>query len=778
MLDGHRFSRHTPKGILHMTELRTVGQRVRRQDAPQRLTGQERFTGDLRVPGMLIARPVTSPYAHARIVNVDASNALQVPGVVRVLTAHDLVGGIGLDGAKSPMAGDEAVFAGQFVALVLAETDAAAEDGVAAVEVEYEPLPAVNTLDAGLDPHAPGIREQKFESNDSEAAMHNADAAQQLEEEEGIKLPNVSNTIHFSRGDVAAGFAAADAIVELTVDSLTVHQGYLEPQVCMVDITPLGDLTVYTSSQAAFYCRTRVADTVGLPVQRVNVITMPVGGGFGGKFVLIEPLVAAATLAVGRPVLLRYSRMDDFLAGNPAPDCRINVKLGATKDGDITALESLLVFDTGSGGGSPLQIAAILHGGYYRFPNMELRGQEVLNNKPGAGAYRAPGAQQGTFAIESAIDELAHKLNMDPMEFRLRNCAVEGDPRPNGGLWPRIGLKECLEALQQHPAWQNREQAKAAGRGVGIAVGGWPGGIEPATAVCRLDSNGKLTVVLGSVDLTGTNTAFSQIAAETFNFDAEDITVTTADTNAAPFAGGTGGSKIMYTVGKAVQLAAEDARRQILAVASEALEASVDDLEIIDGAVKVRGVPGSGITLKEIATRTMSFAGRNEPVYGSGSTAIRESSPGFAAHLVEVEVDAITGETKPVRYVAVQDVGFAINPAAVEAQIHGGVVQGLGWALYEGMVYNEDGQLLTATLMDYALPRAEMTPAIETVLVEIPSEHGAYGAKGIGEPPAIPGPAAVANAIRDLTGVRVVSLPIKPEIVARALWNESFAAAD
>ncbi len=762
-----------------MPATHAVGERVRRIDGPPKLTGQERFTGDLRVPGMLIARPVTSPYAHARIVNIDTTGALRVPGVVRVLTAQDLP--IARDSAgapvKAPIAFGETVYAGQFVALVLAETDAAAQDGVAAVEVDYEPLPVVSTLDEALDPASPHIRETRQQANDEEAGMHNTDAAVQAEENDEFVGPNVSNSVHFTRGDIADGFSQAEAVVEFTVDSLTVHQGYIEPQVCLVDIEPLGDLTVYTSTQAAFYCRTRVAETVNMPTQRINVVPMPVGGGFGGKFVLIEPMVAAAALAAGRPVLLHYSRMDDFLAGNPAPDCRISVKLGATREGDITALEARLVFDTGSSGGSPLQIAAILLGGYYRFPNMEIRGNEVLTNKPGAGAYRAPGAQQASFAIESAIDELARKLDLDPLEFRLRNCAVEGDERPNGGAWPRIGLKECLEALREHPAWKNRDAARAQGRGVGIAVGGWPGGIEPATAVCRLDSNGKLTVVLGSVDLTGTNTAFAQIAAETFGMTSDDIAVTTAATDAAPFAGGTGGSKITYTVGKAVQRAAEDARRQILAVASEALEASVEDLEIVDGVVQVRGVPGSGVSLKDIAGQTMGFAARNEPVYGTGSTAIRESAPGFAVHLVEVEIDEITGETRPVRYVAVQDVGFAINPAEVEAQIHGGVAQGLGWALYEGMQYDGEGQLLTATLMDYALPRSEMVPPIETVLVEVPSEHGAYGAKGIGEPPAIPGAATVANAIRDLTGIRMLSLPIKPEAVAKALWEQGTASA-
>ena len=761
-----------------MSVTTVVGQRLRRIDAPKKLTGHERFTGDLSVPGMLIARPVTSPYAHARIRSIDTAKALSVPGVVSVLTAIDLPLQKDEHGApiKAPIAFGETVHVGQFVALVLAESDAAAQDGVALVEVDYDELPVVVTLDAALDPASPHIRETRQQANEEEAAMHNADAAIAAEANDEVQPPNVSNSVHFHRGDAASALAAADAVVELTINSMTVHQGYLETQVCLVDIDPLGDLTVYTSTQAAFYCRTRVAEAVNLPVQRVNVVPMPVGGGFGGKFVLIEPLTAAAALAVRRPVLLRYSRMDDFLAGNPAPDCRITVRLGATRQGEITALEGHMIFDTGSSGGSPLQIAAMLLGGYYRFPNLEIRGSEVLTNKPGAGAYRAPGAQQATFAIESAVDELARKLDIDPLEFRIKNCVADGDLRPNGGTWPRLGLKECLEALSEHSAWRERDKARAAGRGVGIAVGGWPGGIEPATAVCRLDANGGLTVVLGSVDLTGTNTAFAQIAAETFGLESSDFEVTTAPTDAAPFAGGTGGSKITYTVGRAVQLAAEDAKRQILAVASDALEAAVEDLEIVDGAVQVRGVPGAKISLKDIAGKTMGFAARYEPVYGVGSTAIRESSPGFAAHLVEVEVDRLTGETRPVRYVAVQDVGFAINPAAVESQIHGGVAQGLGWALYEGMIYDADGQLQTASLMDYALPRAGMIPPIETVLVEVPSEHGAYGAKGVGEPPAIPGPAAVANAIRDAVGARILDLPIRPQAVVEALWDSPSAA--
>jgi CO/xanthine dehydrogenase Mo-binding subunit len=407
---------------------------------------------------------------------------------------------------------------------------------------------------------------------------------------------------------------------------------------------------------------------------------------------------------------------------------------------------------------------------------MDIRGYEVVTHKAGAGAYRAPGAQQASMAIESAVADLAIKLNLDPFDIRLKNCVLDGDPRPNGGPWPRIGLKQTLEALREHPLWKERDAIRAAGKGIGVAVGGWPGGIEPATAVCRLEPDGKVTIVLGSVDLNGTNTTFAQIVAEELGLDANDLRVVTASTDAAPFAGGTGGSKITYTVGAAVKKAAEDARQQILTIAADHLEVAPEDLEMSGGQVQVKGVPSSGMTLKELAAMSLSAANKHEPVLGRGASSITESAPGFAVHLAEVEVDQLTGETQVTRYVAAQDVGFALNPALVEGQVQGGVGQGIGWALYEGLIFDESGQLVTASLMDYALPRAGMVPPIDIILVEVPSESGPYGAKGIGEPPAIPGPAAIANAIKDATGVRVNEIPIRPESLSNQLYSN--AAAD
>jgi CO/xanthine dehydrogenase Mo-binding subunit len=747
-----------------------VGKRAKRLDAPPKLTGTEAFTGDLRIPGLLHARIVGSTFAHARINGIDATAALQVPGVEAVLTASDLKVRLDEHGnpAVSLLASDESLHVGHPIALVLATSASAAVDGAELVEVDYEPLDVVYDLLEAVKLDSPRVSLSSSGAFDEEAAMHNADAATGNDSGETLP-PNVSSSVNFERGDIDAGFAEADEIVELDLTSISVHQGYIEPQIALAIPERSGRMVVHTSTQGAFHGRNKVATSLGVPIESVNIVQMPVGGGFGGKFVLIEPLVAAAAKTVSRPVLLAYTRTEDFLAGNPAPEARIKIKLGAKRDGTITALDSHLVFDSGSAPGSPLSIAAILLGGYYKFPNLRITGFETQTHRPSSGSYRAPGAQQGTFAIESAIDDLAAKLGLDPIEFRLQNAAEEGDQRPNGGPWPKIGLKQTIEALKSHPKWQNRESLRAEGKGIGIAVGGWPGGIEPATATCRLDSDGKLTIVLGSVDLNGTNTTFAQIAAEELGSSIDSVRVKAADTDSAPFAGGTGGSKITYTVGPAVQKAARDAVDQIKQIAAKKLEVAVDDLEMADGTVRVKGVPGTEVTLKEVAQLSMAMTGGYEPVLGRGGSGITQSAPGFAAHLAEVEVDELTGEVRVTGYVAVQDVGFAINPAAVEGQIHGGVAQGIGWALYEGIAYDQDGQPDAATLMEYVLPRSTMIPNIDVVLVEVASDAGPYGAKGVGEPPAIPGPAAVANAIKDVTGARMTTLPIRPPAVLEHL---------
>ncbi len=749
-----------------------LGKSIVRVDGRDKVTGQTRYTGDLRLPDMLHAKLALSQHARARIVSIDTSAARQVPGVVDVVTGPDILAMA--PGARDNMllATDKVVYYGQPVAAVLAETAAAAEEGAAAVSVEYEELPAAVETLAAMAEDAPPVKEGDEDHEDETAQMH----ATVGDDPDGPQrqLPrNVSQSARFERGDVAAGFAAADHIVERTYRTHRVHQSYLETQSTVATTDPFGQLQIYTSTQAMFYVRSATAKALGIPETDIKVTGMPVGGGFGAKFLHLEPLTAALALRSGRPVRLVLDRTDDYLSTKPAPESVIELKTGVTNDGTITAIQARVIMDGGAGGGSPMSVACLLLGGYYRCDNLLVEGYEVLTNKPTPGAYRAPGAPQGTFAIESNVDEMAKALGMDPVEFRLKNCAVEGDPLPNGQPWPSIGLKECLEALRDHPAY-GEWRSDGRGEGVGVAIGGWLMGVEPSAATCRLNADGTLTVLLGAQDLTGTYTGFTQIAAEAFGLPLERVKVIAGDSDAAPYAGGAGGSKIMYTVGPSVQKAADDARRQVLAIAADMLEAAPEDLEIVGDEVRVKGVPDQKRALSEIAGASMRFGGKYEPVTGRGQTATVERAPGFAAHLVRVLVDPETAETRLTGYVAVQDVGFAINPEEVIGQIRGGVAQGIGWAMLEGMVYDDEGRLVNPTLLDYALPNAEQVPPVEAVLVEKPAALGPFGAKGVGEPPVIPGAAAVANAISAAISTRVTELPITAERLLTAM-NESRA---
>jgi len=471
--------------------------------------------------------------------------------------------------------------------------------------------------------------------------------------------------------------------------------------------------------------------------------------------------------------------MDDFLAANPAPPSIWEIKLGAKKDGTITAMKARVIFDTGAYSGSPVSIGSLLLGSSYNYAAIDIKGYEVLTNKTPAGAYRGPGAVQQAFASESTVDMLAEKLGMDPFELRKKNAADEGTLRPNNVPWPKIGLKQCLDQLEgRYQELLAKKQAESdptssVKQGVGIALGGWPGGLEPSTAICRLNGDGTVSVVLGSVDLSGTDTSFKQIAAEAFGLPLDNVKMIRGDSSNAPYSGGAGGSKTLYTVGLAVQKAAEDAKQQVFAIASGMLEADIGDLEIADGLIRVKGVPERSTTLEKVAALTMGPGKPKEPVYGRGSSAITNQSPAFAAHACRVSVDTDTGKIEILDYVACQDVGFAINPAEVDGQIVGGIVQGIGQALYEKMAYDETGQITTQSFLDYALPAAMHTPNIEAIQVEVASDYGPYGAKGVGEPPLIPCMPAIANAIKDAIGVRPTEVPILPQNIIAILSGKN-----
>lgn len=759
----------------------TIGKSVRRQDSPDKLTGRARFAGDLPFPGMLHARLVLSPYTHARILSIKSDEALAVPGVVAVYTSETL----GMAKAhtasriQAPLARNEVCWNGQPVAVVLAETEAAAQDGVDAVDVDYEPLPVVIDAEAAMRPGAPVARARSADevSEIAGGGAHAAVSGGSADDEQEDLSENVSDRTHITTGDIAAGWREAEVVVEHTYRTHPVHQSYMEPQSITVVPGPGGQqLTVWPSSQGLFGVRSDIAEALDISERQIRVESVPIGGAFGGKFGLHEPLAAALAYRVRRPVRLVYTRQEDLLAGNPAPQTIITLKLGAKKDGTLVAMQGKAIFDTGVYPGASAGLGGVILTSSYRCPNVDLHCYEVLTNKVSVGAYRAPNAPQATFALESTVAELCRELQMDPVAFRKKNVVREGDPTVSHGVWPRLGLLECVEAIEQHPLWVGREANKQAPPelagwkiGTGIAVGGWPGGTETAAAACRLEKDGTFTLVVGSVDLTGSDTSLALIGAEGLGISADSVVTAHDNTDTMPYSGGTGGSKTVYSLGPAVLAAAREARQQVLSIAGEMLEASVDDLTIEKDRVVVKGVPGRSVELKEIAQQSMRFGGRYAPVYGHGRSANATTNPMYAAHVARVAVDPETGEVRVLDYAAAQDVGCAINPAEVEGQIHGGVTQGIGWALLEGLEYNEEGQPLTATLMDYAVPHSHDVPNISPIFIQIPSALGPFGAKGVGEPPVIPVAAAIANAIYDATGARVHTIPMTAERVYTAI---------
>ncbi len=703
------------------------------------------------------------------IARIETQAAGELDGVAAVLTAADLpIVAAGKGRLYEPLARQEVVYAGQPVAIVVAETEAIAEDAAQLVEVELHPLEPVMDVEAAAAPGAPRARAVEAEAGEGSdiGDAHAAVAAGGLDDEE--LSDNVLGTARLKNGDIDAALAASEVLVRGRFRTPWMYQGYLETQTATAWLEPEGELVVRTSTQAPFATRDSLARLFGLPTERVRIRSSPLGGAFGGKMMIIEPLACSAVLATRRPVRLALTRSEDIAATNPAGAEVMDVELGADAEGNLTGIRARVIVDRGSTDDFGVEsIAAMLAAGPYNWAAHELTALGVATNRVTFGAYRAPTAPPAAFAIESLVDDLARRLKIDPLELRLRNVAGEGDPAPSGQPFPVFGARACLERVRDHPLWARRDQLPE-GEGIGVSIGWWPGGYEPAAAVCRLDGDGRLTVITGAADMTGVETGFAAIAAEAFGVDPDRVRVVNADTSSAPYAGTSGGSKVTYTVGRAVERAAIQARERLLEVAADELEISPLDLEIADGEVRPVGVPAKAIRIDELAPKILSFGSRHMPVEGHGRSA-QPPAPQSAAHLSHVRVDLDTGAVTALRHVIAQDVGRALNPALVAGQMRGGATQGLGWALLEELAYDDYGQLTTGSLVDYAMPTAGGTPPIEVEIVEVPAPDGPYGAKGVGEAPVVGVPGAVGNAIADATGgARVTRLPMTAERVWRA----------
>ena len=761
-------------------DVKGVGLSIPRPDGPEKVTGRVQYVADIKPRGLLHAKLLRSPHAHARIVRIDTSRAKALPGVRAVITAADMpqLKKKAPTRAHAVLAIDRVVFVGQPVAAVAADELAIAEEALDLITVEYQVLPAAVDPLASMQPGAPPVAEAGTEADTSEALAHSA-VALAKSDTGPAKAVNVSQQARVQRGDVAKGFAESDLVIENTYRVPMVHQGYLEPHAVLAEWDTNGLLTLWASTQGSFNTRSEVADVLEIPENTIKVIPVECGGGFGGKIrALCEPITAVLARVTKRPVRYVMTRREELEAGMPAPQVIIRLKTGVKKDGTLMALEADTVLDSGSFSGTVLAVSAVFLGSMYKWPNFDIRGSEVLTHKPSVAAYRAPGAPQTIFAIESQMEQIARALKLDPVAFRQRHLISEGDPMVNNQPWQSNGATEVLKRIAEHPMWKSRaEWVKGNGggngsngtkrRGVGMAIGGWLGGLQPTGATVRLNPDGSVSVLTGQVDIAGTNIALAQIAASAYGIDVDKVRITTGDTDTAPVTGLSAGSKTVYTVGAAVLEAAQDARRQTLEIAAAEMEASVHDLEIENGKVVVRGVPDRSITLAQIGKKGNLYMSKVQPVLGVSRPAFSKQAPGFCAQLARVEVDAETGEVTLRDFVVVQDVGRAINPLAVEGQMQGGSVQSLGMALTEGLQFDPaTGRLMNPSLLDYRKLTAADLPNIETIIVEVPSPAGPFGARGVGEPPIVPAPAAIANAIQDATGVRITELPLSPERIA------------
>jgi CO/xanthine dehydrogenase Mo-binding subunit len=733
---------------------------LRRQEGRGKVDGSTRFTADLDLPGLLHVQLVLSHLPRARIRGIEVGAARSAPGVVAVVTGADLPD-LEAAGPDLPLAVGRVFYAGQPVVAIVAESEAEAADAAALVEVDFEPLPSVADPEQAMLDGSPEVLEAGAEGSEGDAAMHGA--ATDSESTPLVRPRNVSSVAAYKRGDVDAGMASADVVIRASYRIAAVHQSPVETHVSVVRPEPDGGVTIWAPTQGPFVVRDEIAKVLDAAPHEVRVIPTPVGGGFGGKVILLETLLALLARKVRRPVRLVLTRQQEFLVGRPAPAASFELELGAKRDGTLVALRARLNYDNGAAGGWHAGMTGSFLASTYRIPNFDVTGYEVATNKTPTDAYRAPGGPQAYFALESAMDELALQLDIDPIELRLHNASREGDLKADGESWPRIAMVECLEAARRHPLYT---APVGPGEGVGVAVGSWGGARSPAAAGCRVEPDGTVSILIGSPDISGSATGLALIAADAFGVSPEKVRVVIGDTSYAPQGPMAGGSQITYSLGGAVHDAALEARRQLLEIATEELEAAPEDLDISDGRVTVKGVPERFVEITKLVALSTEFMGRHRPINATGRSAVQSASPAFTVHIARVRADTETGAFEVTGYAAIQDVGRAINPPEVHGQIHGGAAQSIGRALGEQLAY-EDGQLRSGSFLDYELPTVDQLPMIEVELIEVPSPVGPLGAKGVGEPPAVPGPAAITNALARATGVRVRDVPVDRSALVR-----------
>ena len=765
---------YKPNMVLSNEEFNSVGKTPIRHDGADKVTGRAKYGADTKLAGMLYGKILRSPHAHAVIKSVDASAAEALPGVYAVVTSAawpetsmkltDLAEGsihnLGFL-SMNVLARGKALFKGHPVAAVAAVSPHVAEQAMALIKVDYDVLKPVLTAEDAMKPDAP-ILHDRLAAVSSPALRPGG----LLEDDAESMQTNISNKFEFNLGDVEQGFKDADIIVEKETTTQAVHQGYIEPQAGVAHWQSDGNVTVWSSSQGQFTVRDQTARFLGIPVSRVKAIPMEIGGGFGAKGITyVEPVAALLSRKSGRPVKVQLTRTEVFEGTGPTSGTKIKVKLGATKDGKLIAGEAELIYEAGAFPGSPVGAAVQCMMGQYDIPNGHLTAIDVVINRPKAAAYRAPGAPAAAFCMETALDELAEKLGMDPLEFRLMNSGKEGSRRVTGPVNPLVGYIETLQAAKDHQHYNTKLDGKLQGRGG--AAGFWGNNSGPASAVAVVNSDGTVSLTEGSPDIGGSRVAMAMQFAEVLDIPVEDVKPQVGDTDSIGFTSNTGGSSVTFKTGWACYNAAQSVKQQMVDRAAKIWEIPSDDVEYKEAILQHKSDPELKLTFKQIAARMIPTGG---PIVGSAGVNTPGPGPSIGVHVVDVEVDTETGKVDVLRYTAVQDAGKAIHPAYVEGQIQGGAVQGIGWALNEEYVYNDSGAMLNSSFLDYRMPTSLDLPMIDTVIVEIANPNHPYGVRGVGEVPIVPPMAAISNAIYDAIGVRMNDLPMSPDKVLEALW--------
>ncbi|NOD62192.1 MULTISPECIES: xanthine dehydrogenase family protein molybdopterin-binding subunit [unclassified Ruegeria] len=735
-----------------------VGTRPNRPDGLDKVTGRAKFGADISAPGMLHGAVLRSPHAHARIVKIDTSKAEAHKDVKAVVTRADFADvpfKPGLEGEfwnvlENVMAGEKALYDGHAVAAVAATSALAARDALKLIEVEYEVLPHVTDVDKAMASDAPIIREGAADYSVPEG-MH----------------PNVVRYHESGHGDVEAGFAEADLVIEDSFVTEATHQGYIEPHACLGMLGNDGKGELWCTTQGHWIAQKTCAALLGIETSQLRVTASEIGGGFGGKTtVFIEPVALALSRKVNRPVKIVMTRSEVFRATGPTSSASMDVKIGMKKDGTISAAQGVFRLQGGAFPGAPGDMTAMCAFAPYNLTNVKQIGYDVMSNRPKQAAYRAPGAPMGAFAVESVIDELCNKLGLDPVDVRLKNAAHEGTKASYGPTYERIGLVETLEAAKAHPHYAAPLKP---GQGRGISCGFWFNHGGETSVSLALSEDGSAQLMVGTPDIGGSRASMALMAAEVLGIAYENIRVTVADTATLGYNDVSHGSRVTYASGLATIKAAKHAVEKLCERAASKWGIPVDAVKWEDGCAVPSGPNAGNFDPMPLADITADMGSTGGPISGHFEATPEGAGVSFGTHIVDAEVDPATGKTSITRYTVIQDAGKAIHPTYVEGQFQGGAAQGIGWALNEEYIYGEDGRLQNSIFLDYRIPVASDLPMIDTVIVEVPNPGHPFGVRGVGETGIVPPLAAIANAVSNAAGVRLKQLPMSPPRILAAL---------